>query len=71
MISSFQVKQVAGVFVQSTLETVVETPVPTITGVVVGGFVIVGLATGVTEAVAGIGAVITYLLNLFSNAHSF
>ena len=60
-----------GEFVQSAFETVAENPVQTIAGIVIGGFIIAGLTIGVTEVAVGTGAMITYLLNLFSASRNF
>ena len=60
-----------GEFVHSAFETVAENPVQTIAGIVIGGFIIAGLTIGVTEVAVGAGAMITYLLNLFSDSCNF
>ena len=60
-----------GEFVHSAFETVAENPVQTIAGIVIGGFIIAGLTIGVTEVAVGTGAMITYLLNLFSDSCNF
>ncbi|BAW16138.1 hypothetical protein D8895_12935 [Streptococcus sp. BCA20] len=60
-----------GEFVHSAFETVAENPVQTIAGIVIGGCIIAGLTIGVTEVAVGAGAMITYLLNLFSDSCNF